>query len=95
LLLPPEFHPSKVEEKALQLHGLGPQGGAPAQLHVHPGPQHRQGERLCDIVVRAGFQPGDDVRFQVVGGEQDHRDAAGQPGLPQQVQTAAVGQIHV
>ena len=71
-------------------------GRPPPQQGPHPGPQHRQGKGLGDVVIRPGFQPGDLVQFQVVGGQQNHRRPVSRPPqLPQQCKTTAVRQVDI
>ena len=42
-----------------------------AKLGADPRQQHREAERLCDIIVGAGFEAEDGVRIGVVAGQHD------------------------
>jgi hypothetical protein len=78
--------------------GVGaPVGGAgAADQSAQPGDDLLQAERLGDVVVPAGGQPGDAVLDRVLGGQEQHRhvrQVAAQP--PQHAQTVHVRQHHV
>ena len=90
-----EIHPVKVEAERVDLHARGVRMRAPPQLGVDPGPEHGQREGLGDIIVRAGFQPRDDVHFHIVGGEQNHRHVPAPAKLRKQLQPAAVREIDI
>ncbi|CAN3986576.1 Proline--tRNA ligase, partial [Dysosmobacter welbionis] len=70
--VPGELHPAEIEGEAVQLHPFRLGGGGPAQLSIHPGPQHRQREGLGDIVIRPQLQTCHDVCLQVIGSQQDY-----------------------
>ena len=62
-------HALKVKNEGRQRQLAAFRRSPPAQPCVDVRPQHGQGEGLCDIVVRAGFQPGHLVDLQIVGGQ--------------------------
>ena len=72
---------------------LAPRGAAGA-----PGPreQFREPERFGDVVVGAGVQPDDDVRFLLARGEHDdRRGRCARSELPAEVDTVGVGEPEV
>ena len=46
-------------------------------------------------ITLPGFQPGDHVHLQVICRQEDHGNGFPLPRLPQQIQSAAVREIHV
>ena len=66
------------------------------QQRAQPGDDLLEAERLGDVVVAAGGQPGDAVLDGVPGGEEQHRHVrvvAAQPA--QHLEAVEVGQHHV
>ena len=67
-----------------------------AQLHSDARPEHRQRERLGDIIVGASLQPHNLIHLHVVGCEQDHRRlVAVRAPVAQKLQTARIRQIDI
>ena len=89
-------HALKVENEGGKRQLSAPRRPRAAEPRVHPRPQDGEGKGLCDVIVRAGFQPRHLVQLQIVGGQQDDGKLRAQRLLlPQQVQPAAVRQVHV
>ncbi|CAN4049429.1 Peptidase E, partial [Dysosmobacter welbionis] len=93
--VPGELHPAEIEGEAVQLHPFRLGGGGPAQLSIHPGPQHRQREGLGDIVIRPQLQTCHDVCLQVIGSQQDYGNLTLPPEGTEEVQSIAVRQVDV
>ena len=73
----------------------GPSAAAPLD-RADAGRELVEIERLAEIVVGAGVEPGDAVRHLVAGGQQEHgRRVAAPAHLRQHVEAGAVGQHEV
>ena len=77
--------------------GSGPaRGGAPAAERPQPGGQLLVGERLDEVVVRAGVEPGHPVADRVARGEHQDRDLGpGRADAPRDLQAGDVGQAEI
>ena len=77
--------------------GLRPARGHPATTErPQPGGQLLVGERLDEVVVGTGVEPGHPVADGVAGGEHQDRDlGAGRPDAPGDLEAGDVGQADV
>lgn len=65
------------------------------ELGMDYGTKHSKRKGLCNIVIRSGFQPGDNVHFHIVGSQKNHRSLTGFSNLPQKLQATAVGKVYI